>query len=150
MDRLTNHLKIKKLQNFRQCQLCGKEDDDICVFRFWIECDEDDNPEPGNVFLMCREGECRQRLEEHPRLYDQVPWGHGRPGFFTFLCEDCPNRDGVRCTHPDTKENGGEGILVMLQEPHIKAHVCFSDGSGGPVFPHQAVECAGHPTKRPK
>jgi len=143
MERLTDEL-VYPLDNFHRCQRCGFESEDICRFRFWTECDENDNPEPDKVFLLCR-GQCRQDLEEHPRLYIEVPWGGGSPGHFTFTCEECSFRQGTGCSHPDLKSNGGEGLEVMVGSPIFAPStiVCFNDGRPPWRPPMQARECKG-------
>lgn len=83
-------------------------------------------------------------MEKHPRLYREVPWGQGGPGRFILLCGGCPFRKDWNCTHPNLKANGGNGLEVRMSNLP-KVHVCFSNGTGGQVFPNPATYCAGHP-----
>lgn len=134
MDRLTQSVKFP-LDTFKRCQLCGytSQYDDICEFRMWVECDEQDNPEPNNVIVLCnkKHSECSRVLDNHPRLYIEVPWGNGGPGNFMLLCGDCKFRDKTTCTNPQLKANGGEGIEVKFHNPLPMVHVSFSNGTGG-------------------
>ena len=127
MDRLTQTAK-HPLRNdtFKRCQLCGHESDDICEFRFFQECDENDNKEPYNILITCNQHMCFQKIEQHERLYVELAWSNGEPGHFSLLCGDCSYRDGVRCTHPDLKTNGGKGLLLaMANDPIHRAVVCY-------------------------
>jgi hypothetical protein len=142
MPRLTENV-AHPLSTFKRCQLCGFEGHrDICEFRMWVECDEQDKPEPGNVLVVCRGEACRKAISDHPRLYIEVPWGEGLPGHFMLLCGDCAFRKGVGCTHPDLKSNGGAGLKVSIGGPFSNVRVCFSDGTSS-TGPHPAVECIG-------
>lgn len=158
--RLTDELKFRTpAGTFHQCQLCGYENTDICSFLMWVECDDRDKPEPGNVFILCRpetNPECQKRLNDHPRLYHLVPWGQGGPGHFMLLCGDCPHREGTGCKHPNLKANGGDGLLVnFAQSLMANVTVCFHDENGDHhcqpgLFPTPASACEGHPTEKPR
>lgn len=141
MYRLTEQTNYP-LDTFSRCQLCGKEGD-ICSFYMWEECDDADQPEPGNVLVICRDGPCNQQLQDHERLYHQVPWGQGGPGHFMLLCGSCENRDGTKCTHPKLKANGGDGLLVNFANL-LRGIVCFNDGQSRPIFPSPATKCEGY------
>lgn len=142
MPRLTS--ETQPLTNFKKCQLCGFEDDDICEFRLWVECDELDKPEPRNILVVCRHEGCRKRIDEHPRLYCEVPWGKGLPGYFVLICGDCKHRVGFGCKHPHLKANGGEGLEVFINNPiGVRAHLCFHDGTGQQFDTSHAVDCEG-------
>lgn len=146
MDRLTETAKYP-LDNFQRCQLCGFTSNDICEFRLLMECDDNDKPEQDKVIVRCRQEACIKVVDDHPRLYMEVPWGQGHPGIFMLLCGDCPNRKGTTCTHSDLKANGGQGLEVRLSNnPNII--VCFNDGKGcRNLWPNPATRCKGHPTK---
>ena len=140
--RLTQEAKYP-LEGFKRCQLCGFEHDDIVKFRMWTECDAKDKPERGNIVILCRRKPCQKILNDHPRLYEEVPWGEGDPGHFMLLCGDCVYRDGLSCTHEDLKENGGDGLMITLGG--VRGIVC-SRGSGGRgcrPMPRPATKCAG-------
>lgn len=157
MDRLTQTAP-HSLDTFTRCQLCGHESRDICEFRFWQECDENDKPEPYNILIVCvSNAECSTLLKEHPRLYVELPWSRGQPGHLSLLCGECSCREGVRCTHPDLKANGGEGLdLAMAGDLMYRAIVCFHDENDEtgelrcrklqPPF----VECTGLPANHPR
>ena len=126
MRRLTDTVLHPINETFKKCQLCGYESDDICEFRFHQECDENDNKEPYNILITCNQDACFQKIEQHERLYVELAWSNGEPGHFSLLCGDCPHRDGVRCTHPNLKVNGGEGLtLAMANDPIHRAVVCY-------------------------
>jgi len=125
MQRLTDTV-LFSIETFTRCQLCGYEGDDICEFSFWKECDEHDEPEPYNVLITCKQDACSQKIEQHERLYIQLAWGNGDPGHLILLCGDCPHRSVVHCTHPDLKDNGGNGLLLaMANDPINRAVVCY-------------------------
>lgn len=127
MKRLTEDAPYP-LTNFCKCQICGYEKDDICEFRMYLECDEQDKPEPYNILITCKSDECFSVIEKHERLYFSPAWGTGAPGYFMLLCSDCPHRKGGYCTHPDLKSNGGEGLLLhMAGDPIFQANICYHD-----------------------
>ena len=73
--------------------------------------------------MLCQK--CSKRLiEPHARLYRQLQRNEPFPGVLD-LCVDCRHRDGTRCTSPDLKANGGEGVLILIKKP-VVAHVCRS------------------------
>lgn len=145
MDRLTNSLKFP-LDTFKRCQLCGHTSRDICEFRMWMECDDTDQPDLENIFILCTRKECTKIVDDHPRLYIQVPWSRGGPGKFMLLCGDCKFRKDKTCTHPDLKVNGGEGLEVKFSSPFGgDVIVCFSDGTSAKsegMLP--ATKCKGY------
>lgn len=150
MDRLTDHLK-HPFFTFNSCQLCGFTSDDICEFYMWQECDEQDQPEPYNVLVVCRQDACQAIVDRHPRAYRLVPWGQGKPGHLMLLCGPCAWRDGARCTHPDLKANGGEGLQLYKSGALPKVTVCYHDDTredGGlrcdpDGFPNPFSKCDG-------
>jgi len=147
MDRLTDHL-VGPPETFLRCQLCGKTHDDICMLVMWRECDEHDQPED-RWLITCSNGECRKRIQKHPRLYIMVPWAAGGPGRFQLLCGNCPHREGWECKHPSLKANGGEGLEVKFSNPLGTGWICGDDGCRriedimGP-----ATSCEGNPDGR--
>jgi hypothetical protein len=113
------------------CQSCGGSDDPAfgnglirhALLR-WQECDHNDQPEP-RLLALCNK--CSARLiEQHPRLYRSIdpnaPW----PGCMR-LCIDCRYRQGVSCTHPKSKLNGGPGLAITCGRPLT----AFVDGTRG-------------------
>ena len=152
MERLTEHLKYT-LDTFNRCQLCGYTGD-ICEFRLWQECDEQDHPEPYNVLVICSQPACKVIVDQHPRAYRLVPWGQGQPGHLMLLCGPCALRDGARCTHPDLKVNGGEG-LQLYKSGLPKVTICYHDDTredGGlrcdhEGFPNPFSKCDGFQEK---
>ena len=147
MDRLSEHRK--ETSSFLQCQLCGKEYSDITSLRMWQECNDSDNPEPGNFLVVghC----CKPKILEHPRAYLEIPWGKGEPGAFILLCGDCPFRAGFKCTHPHLKANGGGGLLLNTTNPmgFGPVHVNYGGGRGAFVDFSAYSMCEGHPTQKP-
>jgi hypothetical protein len=80
----------------------------------WQECDDADQPEPIAV-LLCPP--CSARIiEPHPRLYYGLPFNEPFAGTMG-LCAHCRFRDGVHCTHPDLKANGGLGLIIQADTP---------------------------------
>jgi len=80
----------------------------------WQERDDADQPEPIAV-LLCPP--CSARLiEPHPRLYSGLPFNEPFAGTMG-LCAPCRFRDGVRCTHPDLRANGGPGLTIQADTP---------------------------------
>lgn len=145
MDRLTANLL--PLDTFNRCQLCGFASYDICVFRMWTECDDADQPEPGNILIACKKGACAQRIHDHARLYIEVPWGRGDPGHMMLLCGDCPSRNGSNCTHPKRKTNGGPGLAARVYPSTVDVWLTTTDGCRHVQAPQPVVACEGHPTK---
>ena len=154
MERLTEHLQ-HHLTTFERCQLCGYASDDICEFYMWQECDEQDQLEPYNVLVVCRQPACQAKVDQHPRLYRLVPWGQGQPGHFILLCGPCAFREGTHCTHPDLKANGGEGLQLYKSGSLPKVVVCYHDdtkeGDGlrcdHEGFPNPFIKCDGYNEK---
>ncbi len=92
----------------------------------WQEHDGRDQSEHIAVMLCTR---CSARLiDPHPRLYNRIPPNAPFPGVME-LCVACRFRDGVRCTHPDLKANGGAGLMVDA-DPGAQAHVNLGSGQG--------------------
>lgn len=80
----------------------------------WQEHDHHDKPET-RLIVLC--GKCaKEIIGPHPRLYEPLqpnaPW----PGCME-ICVDCRFRDGVSCTHPDAKVNGGTGVMLTVAAP---------------------------------
>ena len=154
MDRLTETVE-HDLSTFKRCQLCGFTDTDICEFRLWRECDDDDKPEPYSILVTCRSESCLQTIVNHERLYSQISWGMGHPGHLVLLCGDCNYREGGRCTHPDLTVNGGSGLDLAYESMIPGAIVCYHDDSAeyglrcGPL-PRPFTRCAGLPPDHPR
>jgi hypothetical protein len=129
VERLTEIASFP-LTTFNRCQLCGFTDKDICEFRMWQECDEEDKPEPYNVLVLCRSEQCMTKLREHPRLYREMPWGQGQPGHLMLVCGPCTLREGTRCSHSVLKANGGEGLKLYIDNFLANAVVCSHDENG--------------------
>jgi hypothetical protein len=114
----------------------------------WLECNEEDVIEDlESILILCRGKECREVLDNHPRLYVEVPWSNGGPGKFMLLCGDCEFRSGTACTHTKLKINGGDGLEVGFVWPLGGAMICCTDGSSftfGPVANRCANGCEGN------
>ncbi len=106
--------------------------------RVWQECDDDDHSEPIAVLLCSR---CSARLiKPHPRLYYGLAFNEPFPGTMD-ICAGCRFGDGLRCTHPDRKANGGLGLVIEIDGPAL---LCGRGGvGGGTVYPRSATGCAG-------
>jgi hypothetical protein len=116
MPRLSTDLPGERAPNV--CQSCGARE----KLSRWREHDERDRPENVFVVLCAR---CEKKLvEPHKRLYAQIQPNEPIPGTLD-LCVPCAFRDGLRCTHPDLKANGGAGLFIKIEKP-IVAHLCRS------------------------
>ena len=122
----------------QRCQACGATG--TAVDR-WREHDDADRPEP-IVVVLCRA--CGDQLiDPHPRLYARLDPNEPVPGCMA-ICVDCRWREGVRCTHPRAKANGGPGVVLTIATP-MHAFVCRR-GKGarsGPmtIWPSPATAC---------
>lgn len=97
-----------------RCQACGADARLGAELTRWQEHDQDDAPEP-IVVVLCVP--CAKRLiEKHPRLYRELHAHEPVPGSMP-ICVACGWRDGVRCTHPDAKANGGGGLRLTYPRP---------------------------------
>jgi len=105
----------------------------------WQECDHNDRPE-NKLIVLCEK--CgRSIIGPHVRLYIQLPANNPWPGCMD-ICVDCEFRNGVTCSHPAAKWNGGTGVMLTIAAP-ARAMV---DGCNyrGPVtlWPSPASACA--------
>lgn len=102
------------------CQSCGSLQSSPAR---WQEHDQDDQPGPIAV-VLCEE--CSDELiEEHPRLYRRLERCEPFPGTMP-ICIDCELRQGVRCTSPSLRSNGGPGL--SFPPPELAAHVDTVEG----------------------
>lgn len=102
------------------CQGCGAQGvDDLEI---WEEADEWDARQDPRVFVvLCRT--CSKReIDRHPRVYRQVDRWTPYPGIMA-LCIECRFRDGLRCTSPLLKANGGPGLPIHFAKP-VEAFLC--------------------------
>jgi len=127
--------------DFHKCWVCGKVQNDIVEIRQWMEHDEEDKP-TGKVVHICQSKACHKILDQHELGYRLVEWGMGSPGNFILICVKCPHRNYHSCTHPDLKENGGEGLQVYISRPLGTGHVCNYDGTTTPM-PQIVSRCDG-------
>lgn len=80
----------------------------------WQECDHDDKPEH-RLIVLC--SKCSGRMiEPHPRLYHRLHVNDPWPGCME-ICVTCKFRDGIKCSHPDAKINGGNGVMLTVGAP---------------------------------
>ncbi|MGN6109521.1 MAG: hypothetical protein ACTHU0_30720 [Kofleriaceae bacterium] len=95
----------------------------------WLEHDPWDRlPAKPDVVVLC--ATCSARLiEPHPRLYRQLENGAPFPGCMS-VCLDCQFREGVSCSAPAAKLNGGAGLTLEWDEPPFFGHVCGGRGRG--------------------
>jgi hypothetical protein len=127
------------------CQQCGGSNRPMAgngllrlELSIWQEHDHNDRPEP-RYLVLCNV--CSKRMiEPHPRLYSRVETNKPIAGLMD-LCVGCRLRDGIGCTSPRAKANGGVGVAVKITPP-INAMV---DGRNyrGPaqMWPKPAESC---------
>jgi hypothetical protein len=138
--------QVSPLNSFKNCQICGYVSSDICDFYIWHEYDEN-NGKSDNILVACKNKKCLRVIEDHELIYEKVPWGQGGPGKFMLVCGECKLRDNTACTHPDLKENGGEGLKIYLSNSSIgNARVCFTNGTSR-MMGQPATECTGFEDK---
>lgn len=108
------------------CQSCGCVGSSQLPLARWLECDLDDNP-GACVVVLCEP--CEKRLiEPHPRLYIRLAKHEPMAGSMP-ICIGCTHREGVQCTHPDLKSNGGGGLGMTFPLP-TRAFVDWHDKQG--------------------
>lgn len=121
-----------------RCNICGEP---AREYRAWRECDDRDRPVAGAgalIFIGADHAACQKKLDAHPRLYAEE---RGNPGHFPRLCSRCSYRDHLGCRHPKLKANGGEGLLVHLDQMAMIVCLKTAHGSGRPLS--QALTCEG-------
>jgi hypothetical protein len=129
MPRLSNSLLGSRHPNV--CQSCGRrgeqnQPDAHVALSVWRECDSNDKPDRC-VVVLCEKCE-KKIVPPHPRLYIQHELHQPCPGAM-LTCADCVLRHKLRCTHPDLKRNGGEGLILDMPTPR-RAHFNFGGGRG--------------------
>jgi hypothetical protein len=130
----------KKLRGARACNLCGAPAG-VGALRLFRECDERDQPLPGNHVLLFVGGDhpaCMARVDQHPWLYFEI---RGAPGLFPKLCGGCIHRQGFNCTHPKASINGGPGLTLRFNP--IAAMVVCIRGKGCQRPLVHVLECEG-------
>lgn len=117
----------------------------------WIEHDEWERPTT-TIVVLCLD--CSDRIvPPHPRLYAKIEVNKPHPGTMLPLCVDCTHRDGLQCSHPDSRGNGGRGLEVTYTMP-TKA---FMDGTRNgrragwvqTFYPDPPSKCAGKSIVQP-
>jgi hypothetical protein len=122
------------------CQGCGSRED---LLR-WLEHDDDDWPRPV-VVVLCRS--CSDRhIEPHPRLYAPLDPNMPVPGVMA-VCKGCRHQDGLACTNPTARVNGGRGLEYEQPRPII-SHVTYQTRHGRrgrwkTEFPGPVTACSG-------
>jgi hypothetical protein len=142
LARIRNTVPLSRLlpaefDRLRVCNICRLPSTRL---EAWRECDERDRPIPHDaalVYIAVDHPHCVREMEAHPRLYEPVP---GAPGYFP-LCGDCTLRQGMSCTHPALRANGGAGLNVTLSG--IDGIVCTRGPSRCRSLLKQAVKCVG-------
>lgn len=103
------------------CQRCNEQLPMGKTLSTWEECDHNDKRE-GRFIRLC--GTCANKIVgPHPRLYHRMQDNAPMPGAMP-TCADCQLRDGLRCTSPLLKRNGGAGLPLQLTKPAQ----CMVDG----------------------
>lgn len=132
----------------RHCQSCSRPHTKERPIARWLEHDAWDKvPARGaRVVVLC--AVCSLELiEAHPRLYKQLGANEPFPGCMS-ICLTCPHRDGVACTSPLAKMNGGTG-LAFDGGPHRPdwMHLNFGGGRGRTVLTYHMPmqDCSGRP-----
>ena len=119
--RLTDSGEYRAAKHPHVCQICGGSNRPgvgnglmrVSLDR-WQEADHNDRFEQ-RVVVLC--GKCSDRvIADHPRLYQRLDANQPWPGCMD-ICVGCKLRDGVRCTSPDAKANGGTGVLLSVAPP---------------------------------
>ena len=128
----------------RVCQSCATPNHPGNPLARWLEHDPNDTlpPKPVVVVLCAR---CSGRLiEPHPRLYRPVDNGAPFPGCMG-VCVTCRFRDGVACTNPLAKLNGGPGLAMTWEKPPVSAHLCYGGGRSEfkTIFSGPVKSCSG-------
>lgn len=122
------------------CGNCARSKDELPVNKtldVWEECDHHDKRE-GIYIRLCEP--CSKRLiEPHPRLYHHKQQHEPMPGAMP-TCADCKLRDGLKCTSPLLKRNGGQGLPLSIPKP-VNAMVDGSKYSGPMVLYMGPVTC---------
>jgi hypothetical protein len=81
----------------------------------WQECDHRDQKE-NRLVVLC--DKCSKRvIKPHPRLYHELTSNAPWPGCMA-ICVQCKLREGLTCTSPDAKANGGQGVMLTTQKPY--------------------------------
>lgn len=147
--RLTVDLKHHRAPDI--CQACGSQEEEL---QRWAEHDDNDKVlDPPAIVVLCK-GCAKRIINPHPRLYAEIHTNHPAPGSMRHLCLWCEHRDGLDCTHPKLKRNGGPGLVITTAQP-FSGHVsCRGQGGrrGGYFFTHYpapASACEGNPNPRP-
>lgn len=121
------------------CNICGHEAAELGA---WREHDARDKPLIGTeslVFIGNDHPACIKAMEAHPRLYaEEMGW----PGHLPRLCGPCTFRQGMACSHPDLRSNGGKGLLITMHDPLRAAGVIIC-GRNRPRYVRHALECPG-------
>jgi hypothetical protein len=122
----------------RMCRGCGGTRE----LRRWRECDPFDRPTMV-VVVLCKF--CSRKLiDRHPRLYIELAPHEPFPGVMQ-ICVDCPRRNGVSCTSPLAKHNGGTGMRMEGPRPTVAFIDCTPRSKSGMVklYTAEATGCAG-------
>lgn len=129
------------------CQCCGftpatvleTSEPETLGFRRWREHDQQDKPQE-IIVVLCKK--CSDRyIDPHERLYARLSMWEPAPGAMT-VCVDCTFRQGLHCSHPDLKENGGEGLMLKFPRPAPGFVDSGKGGYSGPaIFYSGRVNC---------
>jgi hypothetical protein len=129
------------------CQCCGFTPETILEtsepetvgFRRWREHDQQDKPQD-IIVVLCKK--CSDLyIERHERLYARLAMWEPAPGAMT-VCVDCTFRQGLHCSHPALKENGGDGLMLKFPRPSQGFVDSGKGGYSGPaVFYAGRVTC---------
>lgn len=97
-----------------RCQACGNGLSSRPI-QIWNEHDDSDMVDSKHFVALCIP--CSNDLvEPHARLYSRTPENAPLPGAMR-VCSTCQHANGLACTSPLLKGNGGPGLLVRHSEP---------------------------------
>jgi hypothetical protein len=130
--------KVEKSAGFYAAEPAQLEPE-LTGLRRWREHDQQDKPQD-IIVVLCKK--CSELIiEPHERLYARLSMWEPAPGAMT-VCVDCTFRQGLHCSHPDLKENGGEGLILKFPTPSRGFVDSGKGGYSGPaVFYAGRVSC---------
>lgn len=144
---------LRETRDLDHCQACNKLGEIDCMksdgklgesplsLDRWLEHDDSDRS-TAIVVVLCS-GCSKKLIEPHPRLYRMLTLWEPHPGCMA-LCRKCEYREGVGCTHPSLKANGGEGLALTVPAP---GHAIFCARGKGchpiTIFTGPVEDCSG-------
>lgn len=119
------------------CQNCADTEN----LQRWREHDHHDHPQ-GIAITLCKT--CSAKIiEPHERLYTRMAEFEPCPGNMP-VCVHCTYRAKTKCTHPHLRENGGDGLALLMPHPSVAMMDGFRNGKRTgwrQILYHGAVIC---------